>query len=315
MRVVVTGASGFIGRHLCAQLEDHNFDVVRAVRHSSPNVDGHEYVTGDIADSTVLDELVRGADVVVHLAGRAHFARDVERSEELFAKANVVAASRLAEVAANAGVRRFVFLSSIGVLGDRSEQPLDENAPPAPAEPYARSKLAAEEALSRIAGTSGLELVVLRPALVYGPLCPGNMARLAKLVRTQVPLPLAAYGNVRSLLGVHNLVSLIELAITRPEAANQVFVAADAQEVTLPQLLQTLGEGLGVAVRLVRLPATVVEGLATIAGQRKPLLKLTASLRVDASKARKLLGWVPSVDTSTGLREAGSSFSRQANLH
>jgi nucleoside-diphosphate-sugar epimerase len=132
------------------------------------------------------------------------------------------------------------------------------------------------------------------------------------LLRSQVPLPLAAFRAVRSLIGIRNLVSLIELAITRSEAANEVFVAADTEEVTLPQLLRHLGDGLGVNVRLLWLPVPLVEGLAAITGQHKPLLKLTASLRVDASKARRLLGWQPNIDTVTGLREAGSSFARRS---
>lgn len=306
----VTGADGFIGRHLCERLERHGFAVTRAVRTLPVDAaSGQRVATGDLATCLDLHDFVAGHDAVVHLAGRAHVLRETaEDPRAAFQRANVDATARLAQAAVAAGVRRFVFVSSIGVLGNRSDRPLTESDTPAPVEPYAESKLHAEQVLAEIARPTTMQIVVLRPTLVYGPHCPGNMARLARLVARGVPLPLASFTSQRSLMGVDNLASLIESTLTHPAAAGETFVAADGEDVSLPELIQHLAAGLGVPARLFPFPASALSLAARLVGLGTTFDKLTAPLRVDASKARRLLGWSPPVPVADGLRATGRSF-------
>lgn len=310
--VFVTGADGFIGRRVCERLERKGFAVTRAVRKSAGGSSGLRRVaTGDLADCDRLDSLVAGHEAVVHLAGRAHVLHETAADPHAaFQRANVDATARLAQAASAAGVRRFVFISSIGVLGHRSDRPLTEDDPPAPAEPYAASKLRAEQALAEVARATTMEIVVLRPTLVYGPHCPGNMARLARLVARGFPLPLGGVTGKRSLMGVDNLAALIESALTHPAAAGQVFLAADGEDVSLPELIRHLAAGLGVRARLFPFPAGALALAARLLGQGAAFDKLTATLRVDVSKARRLLGWVPEVAVADGLQATGRSFAR-----
>lgn len=311
----MTGADGFIGRHVCARLERRGFAVTRAVRRPPARAAGDTVATGDLAECEPLPDLIVGHDAAIHLAGRAHVLRETSADvHAAFQRANVDATVRLANAAAAAGLRRFVFVSSIGVLGRCSDQPLTERDAPAPVEPYAESKLRAERALAEIARRTALQTVVLRPTLVYGPHCPGNMARLARLVARGWPLPFAGFTSRRSLIGVDNLAALIEIALTHPAAAGETFLAADGEDVSLPELVRHLAEGLGVRARLFWFPPRALGLGARWLGQRAAFEKLTASLRVDVSKARTLLGWSPEVSVAAGLRATGRSFAHRGSL-
>lgn len=306
----VTGADGFIGRHLCQWLERRGFAVTRAVR-SRPGESASEprVATGDLEHCDRLQDLVAGHDAIVHLAGRAHVLRETAKDPRpAFHRANVEATARLAHAAIAAGVRRFVFVSSIGVLGQRADRPLTESDAPAPAEPYAESKWRAEQILAEIARGTTMQRVVLRPTLVYGPHCPGNMARLARLVARGWPLPLANFTARRSLMGVDNLAALIESALTHPAAAGETFLAADGEDVSLSELIEHLAAGVHVKARLFRFPAEALSLAARLIGRGAEFDKLTAALRVDVSKARRLLGWAPQVPVAEGLRATGRSF-------
>ncbi|MCX7901182.1 MAG: NAD-dependent epimerase/dehydratase family protein [Burkholderiaceae bacterium] len=309
-RVFVTGADGFIGRHLCQRLERRGFAVTRAVR--GPVVSaasGRCVATGDLAACEHLVELLARHDAVVHLAGRAHVLKETAPDPRAaFQHANVDATARLARAAVGAGVRRFVFVSTIGVFGNCAEQPLTETHAAAPVDPYAESKLLAERALAKIARPSPMETVVLRPVLVYGPHCPGNLARLARLVARGIPLPVAGFTAKRSLMGVENLCALIEKVVLHPAAAGEMFVAADGEDVSLPELMRYLADGLGVPVRLFPAPARLLALAASLTGQRAAFDKLTKPLRADVTKARALLGWSPEVSVADGLRATGRSF-------
>ncbi|MEW5878964.1 MAG: NAD-dependent epimerase/dehydratase family protein [Pseudomonadota bacterium] len=311
----MTGADGFIGRHLCARLQRRSFAVTRAVRTPSDGTMGMSRVaTGDLERCERLDDMVAGHDAIVHLAGRAHVLRETAGDPgAAFQRANVEATMRLAQAAVAARVRRFVFVSSIGVLGNRSDRPLTEADAPAPLEPYAASKLRAEQVLAEIARHTMMELVVLRPTLVYGPHCPGNMARLARLVARGMPLPLASFTSRRSLIGVDNLASLIEGALVHRAAVGQTFLAADGEDVSLPELIRHLADGLGVPARLFPFPPAALRLGAHLLGQAATFDRLTAPLRVDVTKARTLLGWSPEVSVAAGLRAAGRSFARRGS--
>jgi nucleoside-diphosphate-sugar epimerase len=309
-KVFVTGADGFIGRNLCERLQGRGYAVTRGARRVEAQDSAEKWVsTGDLVDTKRLDALLAGHDVVVHLAGRAHRPhKHGEEEAQAFHATNVQATERLCAAAIGSGVHRFVFISSIGVLGNRSERPLTEHDAPDPIEPYAKSKLAAETALQSLAAKSSLELVIIRPTLVYGPQCPGTMARLIRLVGRGLPLPLASIEGRRSLIGIRNLTSLIESAIHHPMASGELFLAADGEDVTLSELIGHLAAGLNVAPKLFPFPRTLLSAAATLIGQRASFQKLTASLRADASKARRILGWAPEVPVSAGLRDTARSF-------
>ncbi|MCS6944456.1 MAG: NAD-dependent epimerase/dehydratase family protein [Burkholderiaceae bacterium] len=308
--VFVTGANGFIGRHLCQRLERRGFTVTRAVRRTAAcSAANRSVATGDLAACERLAALLAGHEVVVHLAGRAHVLKETAPNPySAFEQANVIATARLAQAAVVAGVRRFVFVSSIGVFGDRATGPLNESNAPAPRGPYAESKLRAERVLTEIGGRTSLETVIVRPPLVYGPHCSGNMARLVRLVASGIPLPLGGFTDKRSFIGVDNLCALIESVIRHPAAAGETFVAADGEDVSLPQLIHYLADGLGVHARLFRVPVLMLRLAASLIGQRATLAKLTAPLRVDITKARELLGWSAEVSVAEGLRATGRSF-------
>jgi len=315
LRVLITGADGFIGQHLCARLEGRSLEVSRGVRRSSGARPQASWVeTGDLAESDRLPALLAGHDAIVHLAGRAHVLHETEadpRGE--YQRANVHATRRLAEAAAATNVRRIVFLSTIGVLGDRSNHALTEQDPVAPAEPYADSKLQAERALQEVAARTELEVVILRPTLTYGPNCPGNMARLVRLVARGTPLPFASIDSRRSFIGIDNLSGLIELALVHPAAAGETFVVADGEDIALPDLLHHLAAGMHMTARLFPFPRTLLELGAELVGHRRAFDKLTASLRVDATKARRVLGWSPEVPLAEGLRATGASFTNNVS--
>jgi nucleoside-diphosphate-sugar epimerase len=283
-RILVTGAAGFIGQALVEHLRRGGRDVLPVTR-------GMEAPMADV-------------DTVVHLAARAHVAAD-EAADPLeeFRRVNVSGTELLADAAVSCGVRRFVFVSSIGVLGNDSGARAFTAADPAqPHEPYAVSKWEAEQRLlERVAGTA-TKAVIVRPPLVYGPGVKGNFLRLLRLVHSGLPLPFAGLEARRSFVGVQNLCGLLEACIDHPAAAGRVLLAADGEDVTLPELLVAIARGLGRSARLFKAPWPLVESLASLAGRREDLARLAGSLRVDASETRRVLGWQPHLRFEQGIR-------------
>jgi nucleoside-diphosphate-sugar epimerase len=279
MKIAVTGASGFVGKALVTRLRETGHDVVPLSR--SEGI-GYE----DLAEMTKRFE---GADAVVHLAARAHRGG----SDDDFA-ANVRVARVAAQAARDASVRRFVLVSSVGVNGNATHgKPFTEGDAPAPAEAYARSKWRAEQVVQEILKGSSTSLVVVRPPLVDGPDAPGNMAKLRNAVAHGLPLPLASIDNRRSFVGIENLVDFLLLCISRDEAAGEIFVIADGEDLSTPQLVRRIAQRLGKPARLFRFPPSLLIGLATMLGRERTARSLCESLQVDASKARRVLGWKP----------------------
>jgi nucleoside-diphosphate-sugar epimerase len=232
-----------------------------------------------------------------------------ERPLEVFRAINTAGTVRLAQQAAEMGIRRFVFLSSIGVNGVRSTRPFTEADAPAPQEPYAVSKLEAEHALMQIAEKTGMEVVILRPPLVYGPDAPGNFGRLLGAVRRGLPLPLGAVThNRRTLVALDNLVDLIVTCVTHPAAANQIFLAGDSEDLSTADLLRRLAQALAVPLRLLPVPVWLLSATATMLGKRAMIDRLCGSLQVDISKARELLGWSPPLSVDEALRRTASHY-------
>jgi len=246
-----------------------------------------------------------GIDTIIHCAARVHVMSEQALDPFLeFRKVNVHATLSLARQAAAAGVRRFIFISSIKVNGETtvaggSFYPSDV---PAPEDPYAISKLEAERGLMQLAHETGMEVVVIRPPMVYGPGVKGNFASLIKLIAKGLPLPLGAIHNKRSLVAIDNLVDLIIRCIDHPAAANQVFLAGDGEDLSTAELVSSVAEAMGRSVRLIPVPVSLLSLAATLLGKQEVARRLLGSLQVDISKTREVLGWEPPVSVKEGLR-------------
>jgi UDP-glucose 4-epimerase len=299
-RVLVTGASGFVGRALCGRLAAAGHMVIPAVRCKAglPN----EAVVGDIGSSTDWRMALSGCDAVVHLAARVHMMRDdALDSLALYREINTEATLNLARQAAEVGVKRFVFLSSIKVNGEGGDAAYRENDAPAPADAYAISKWEAEQGLRRIARETGLEVVILRPPLVYGPAVKANFLRLMQWAHKGWPLPLGAIRNRRSLLYLGNLVDAIRLCVEHPAAAGQTFLLDDGEAVSTPDLIRAVALAMGRTARLLAVPVRVIEFSGTLLGKRAAVARLTGSLWVDSSLIRSRLNWTPPYSMKAGL--------------
>jgi Nucleoside-diphosphate-sugar epimerases len=310
MRILVTGANGFIGSALWARLQEDGHEVIGAVR--GPRVATGQVPVGKIGPDTNWQPLLRGVDAVVHLAARAHVLRETEPDPlHAFRFVNTAGTLRLAQQAANAGVRRFVFLSSIGVNGNATHgTPFTEADEPNPQDAYAISKLEAEMGLRNIARQSRMEIVLIRPPLVYGPGARGNFARLVNLAKRNVPLPLGAIPNRRSLVGLDNLVSFISICLTHPKAANETFLISDGEDLSTTQLLRKITESFGRRARLIPVPASWLALAARQVGKQALAQQLLSSLVVDNTKARSLLAWEPVASVDEQLRKIAEHDSR-----
>ncbi|MBD3619177.1 MAG: SDR family oxidoreductase [Chromatiales bacterium] len=313
--VLITGGTGFVGRALSSRiLLDGKWNPRVATRIGSMGV------TRDIA--TVLvpgltpDSDWRGAlsgvSVVVHAAARVHIMKE-EAPDPLgqFRFTNVHGTLNLARQAAEAGVRRFVFISSIKVNGEQTEsgRPFHADDPPTPEDAYGLSKWEAEQGLLELARETGMEVVIIRPPLVYGPGVKGNFATLLRWVAKGVPLPLGAVRqNRRSLVGLDNLMDLIVTCLDHPAAANQVFLASDGEDLSTTELLERIGRAMGKPTRLLPVPVWALQAGAILLGKRDVARRLLGSLQVDISKTRDLLGWEPPVSVDEGLRRAVAPF-------
>lgn len=311
-RVLVTGANGFIGSALCRALVEAGHAPQGAVRRIVPSSKGLDTATcvGEIDGNTDWSAALGGIECIVHLAARTHMLR--ETAADLLAeyrRVNVEGTQRLAQQATAAGVRRFVFLSSVKVNGEMTAaRAFTENDAPRPEDVYGISKWEAEQELLRISRATGLEIVVLRPPLVYGPGVKGNFLRLLRLVARGVPLPLASVHNRRSLVYLGNLVDAIVTAISAPQAAGQTYLVSDGQDVSTPDLVRAIARALDVRARLFPCPVALLRAAAALAGRGEEAARLTGSLQVDVSKIGRELGWQPRYTLEQGLAETARWF-------
>lgn len=304
MKVLVTGASGFVGIPTCQRLLVDGHQVIAAVRRDdAPVADGVEKrKTGELGADTDWRAALEGIDAVVHLAARAHVMRDGAADPlALFRRINRDGAIRLAEQAAAAGVRRLLFVSSIKVNGEatRPDRPFTADDPPAPVDPYGISKAEAEAGLAEIAARTGLSLAILRPPLVHGPGAKGNLATLIRVIEKGWPLPLGAIDNRRSLIGVANLADALAFLVASD--AQGRFLIRDGEDLSTPELIRRLAQAIDRPARLLPVPVGLLRFLGRLTGRSAAIDRLTGSLVVDDSRLREL-GWTPPIGLTAGLR-------------
>lgn len=301
--IVVTGAGGFVGRQVVADLAARGIPY-RAV--SRKALDGAVSV-GDIDLHTDWSEALAGADTIIHLAARVHVMNDTE-SDPLtaFRATNLEGTLALAEQAVPEGVQRIVFVSTVKVNGEATPpgRPFRADDVPAPEDAYAISKSEAEGALKTFGRKTGLEVVIVRPPLVYGPGAKANFAALAKLAAKGIPLPLGSIDNRRSMIGVGNLADLLIECALNDRAAGQTFMASDGQDVSISWLLREMAKAQGAPSRVFPFPVSLLEKLATLTGKQEIMRRLTGSLQVDISHTCETLGWKPPFSVEDGLRHA-----------
>jgi nucleoside-diphosphate-sugar epimerase len=305
-RILVTGAAGFIGRALCVGLVERGHTVHGRSRRPAEPIPGIELrPIGDIGPTTDWSRHLDRIDIVVHLANRAHRSRP-EAADHSEAQAACV----LAHSAATVGVRRLIYMSSLRAMGEATlpGAPLRATDPPRPCDPYGRGKLAIERALQAAARESGIEIVILRPPLVYGPEVKANFRALMRLVASGLPLPLAGIENRRSLIFIDNLVDLVGRACLHPGAAGRVLLARDAADLSTPELIRLLATGLGRPARLFSAPRSALAVLHRLPKLGPLLSRLTLSLEVDDAETRAALDWRPPVSPEIGLAATAAAF-------
>lgn len=305
-RLLVTGGSGFVGSALIKRLLSEHREVF-AVGRSEVDLPVETVKVSSFSELGALGNKLGSVDVVVHCAARAHIMND-DTQDPLaeYRKVNVDGTLNLARHAAESGVKRFVFVSSIKVNGEQTlpGNPFTEDVARAPEDPYGISKYEAEQQLQALSAETGMELVIIRPPLVYGPGVKGNFASMIRLMEKGLPLPLGAVGNKRSLVALDNLVDLIVTCVDNPAAANQVFLAGDGQDLSTTELLRGVANAMGKSARLLPVPAGLLMLGASMLGKRAVAQRLLGSLQVDISKAREILGWQPPVSVEEGLARA-----------
>lgn len=313
--ILITGATGFVGRTLCTRLLQDQASIrgtILPTETPSNLIEGIESVQIEpIGPETSWTQALAGVDAVIHLAARVHVMRDTATNPlKEFRATNTEGTITLARQAAAAGVRRFVFMSTIGVNGSSTpiNKPFSETDETNPHNPYAISKHEAEQALWQISRETGMEVVIVRAPLVYGPCNPGNFLSLLKIVSKRIPLPFSSINNLRSLVYVGNLADALVLCATHPVAANKLFLVSDEKDISTPDLVRTIAHHLGQPSWLFPLPLFLLALIASFAGKSKALEQLTGSLRVNSSTICKTLGWLPPFSMEEGLRETASWF-------
>ena len=307
MKILITGANGFIGKSLCKALSKLYSNITGTVRFiQSPScVDDINYISvGDISLNPNWKDALVDCDYVIHCAARAHITSESnKKSLETYRLINVKSTKILAEKCVSAGVKRLIFLSSIGVLGvdTNNRKPFIYSDDPNPIDNYSISKFEAVQELFKISKNSGLEIVVIRSPLVYGASPPGNLARLIKFINFGMPLPFRKLTNKRSMIGIDNLVDLIVKCILHPDAANKTFLVSDDNDLSTPDLIRLISTSMRCKSRLFYAPIFLIKFLGYIFRKKKEIYKLIGSLQVDINHTKKVLNWRPPLSVKEGI--------------
>lgn len=312
LNIFITGGSGFVGMEVLRKLPAHKYRpiVVSRGNHKFKGRFEEILVDGINADTDWSDSL-RGCDVVIHLAARVHIMNDAS-SDPLaeFRKVNTYGTLHLARIAAECGVKRFLYLSSIKVNGENTEpgksfSPSDSFIPD---DPYGLSKYEAEQGLLNLSKVTGMEVVIIRPSLVYGPGVKANFLSMMQWIQTGIPLPLGAIQNQRSLVALDTLVDLITICLEHPAAANQIFMVSDGEDLSTTELLQRMGKALDKPTRLLPVPQNMLIAILKLLGKEAIARRLCNSLQVDITKTRELLGWEPIINVDDELSKTAQFF-------
>jgi nucleoside-diphosphate-sugar epimerase len=306
MTILVTGANGFVGHFLCEALIELKVSTNGAIRYGKKAANLPSAVKPIIVPSlgpdTNWSEALSDIDVVIHLAGRVHLMKDrADDPLSAFRSVNVDATEHLARMAANRGIKRFIFISSIKVNGEGSSIPYNESDPPKPQDPYAISKWEAEQILRDISAKTGMETVIIRSPLVYGPEVRANFLRLLHLVDKGIPLPFAGIDNRRSLIYIGNLVDAIVTCVSHPNASNRTFIVSDHHDISTPDLIRHIATAMDKPARLFSLPPFLLAFMATVIGKKEFYNRLCGSLTVDAGAISNDLDWKPPFSLQEGL--------------
>ncbi len=315
MKLILTGATGFVGKQILEKIT--SFDVTVIGRRKPESLKDCTFFQANIDTNSNYGPALVDGDVVIHCAARVHIMDDKSDNPlEAFREVNRRGTINLATQAVDAGVKRFVFISSIKVGGENSEigAPLTEEMKYVPADPYGLSKYEAEEELKILAKKSGMEVVIIRPTLVYGPGVKANFEVMMKWLSKGIPLPLGATNNKRSLVALDNLVYFILLCIKHPKAANETFFISDDNDLSTTQLLRKLSYSLGKRCFLVPIPSKLLSFVLSIFGLRSLSDRLLGSLQVSTEKAKNLLGWVPKVTVEEAFQETTNFYKQKNNI-
>ncbi|GAA71501.1 NAD-dependent epimerase/dehydratase family protein [Pseudoalteromonas sp. BSi20439] len=303
IKILLTGSTGFIGSKLGCELNRRGYDVVSAVRKKTQQMNESHIAVGELHGNTNFLPALLGVHTVIHLAAKAHIKEEhLINSAAEFARCNTDATITLAEQAIRSGAKRFIFISSIGVNGSNNTQPFTFDDVPNPAEAYAVSKHHAEIKLQELAKKTGLEVVIIRPPLVYGVGAPGNFGKLVNLAEKNLPLPLGSINNQRSFVAVDNLIDLIITCVGHPNAANKTFLVSDDESVSTSNLLKQLTLAAGKKPLLLPMPVAFLRFIAGCVGKKDHIDKLANSLTIDIEFTKKTLNWKPPITLDEGIR-------------
>ena len=309
-KILVTGASGFVGSALCDTSRARGIDFLPAVRQATQS---SQFAVGDLSDATDWTLALSKHDVVLHLAARVHVMNDKSSNPlTAFRAINVDATMNLAKQAARNGIKRFVYVSSVKVNGEATiKTPFTAFDQPAPLDPYGQSKLEAEMALRELSRSAGMEIVVVRPPLVYGPGVRANFRRLMQLVKLGIPLPLGAIHNSRSMVSLDNLVDLLITCSQHPDAAGETFMVSDDCDVSVADLLRMLSHAMGKRSLLLPIPSKIIYSAAALAGKSAVADRLLGSLQVDIAHTKTVLQWKPVATVQESLAKTVAHFMKQ----
>jgi nucleoside-diphosphate-sugar epimerase len=316
MNLLVTGANGFIGYKLCEKVLNTGWHVRGTVR---PSTYRNNLPSGvdvvpieEIGPLTDWSKVMSGVDTVVHLAARVQVINDIAADvSDAYGSVNVAGTERLARMVAACGIRRFIYLSTVKVNGEGKPSPYTEKDNPTPIDPYGISKWESEKRLHEIIKHTGLEVVILRPPLVYGPGVKANFLRLLNVVERGIPLPLANINNDNSLIYLENLLDAIVTCVNHPKAAGQTFLVSDGEDVSTPELIRRINSALGRPARLFPFPPVMLKMAGIITGKSVAIDRLLGSLTVDCSKIRRELDWQAPFSMEQGLGETAKWYMKR----
>ena len=318
IKILITGATGFIGKSLVTQLLAENYLLSAAIRNTSNcmSPDIQQIPVGDLSTNTDWGNALSDIDIVIHLAARVHVMDDTSLDPlAKFREINTEGTLNLARQAASNNISRFIFLSSIKVNGENTDfrKPFTKDDKHKPSDPYGLSKYEAEVGLKAIADNTGMEVVIIRPPLVYGPNVKANFKSMVSWLDKGIPLPLGSIHNKRSLVALDNLVDLIITCIKHPSAANQTFLASDDEDISTTELLQRMAKALGKPARLIPIPSSLLNAGAALLGKRDIAQRLCGSLQVDINHTKQTLCWKPPVSVDEALQKTADAYLNQLN--